>query len=146
MEHLPYEKAKKHVFTGFWILLGVTLLEVVISLAGKGHIIPGLENFNWLFYILALIIIVLSIYKAYYIVFNFMHMGYEVPGLRWSVLLPMGLLVWAIIAFFQEGNAWKNSRQNLKDREMEKSEKSIKPQGSLFGPEIKQLDWHDELS
>ena len=35
-----------------------------------------------------------------------MHMGHEVKGLRMTVLMPMLLLVWAIIAFFYEGSAW----------------------------------------
>ena len=60
-----------------------------------------------------------SLYKAKFIVYNFMHLGSEVQGLRMSVLLPMLLLVWAIIAFFQEGGAWKNSREIIEEKNME---------------------------
>jgi len=49
--------------------------------------------------------IALSLYKAYKIVYEFMHLGHEVPGMLKSVLLPALLLVWAIIAFFWEGTA-----------------------------------------
>lgn len=121
MSNLSYEEAKKKVFLGFWILLGVTLLEVFISLLGKGHLIEGIKHINWLVAIAALIIIALSIYKAKYIIYEFMHMGYEAKGLRVSVLLPTALLIWAIVAFFQEGNAWKNRRNQIK----EKNEKSL---------------------
>ena len=106
MGHMSYEDAKKQVFVGFWILLGVTLIEVFFSLLGKGHIFSGAEDMNWIVWLTALIIVVLSIYKARYIIYEFMHMGYEVKGLRVSVLLPTALLIWAIIAFFQEGNSW----------------------------------------
>jgi hypothetical protein len=42
-----------------------------------------------------------------------------VPGLAKSVLLPTFLLVWGIIAFFQEGNSWKERREviDAKDKE-----------------------------
>jgi hypothetical protein len=54
----------------------------------------------------------LSIYKAYFIIFDFMHMKYEVKGLAWSVLLPTALLIWALIAFFNEGSSYNSRRQN----------------------------------
>ena len=77
----------------------------------------------------ALIIAVLSAYKAYYIIYNFMHMGHEVPGLRMSVLLPTGLLISGMIAFFQEGSAWGARREQIKDKNKIEAEESIKPLG-----------------
>ena len=64
-----------------------------------------------------LIMIAGSLYKAYLIVFEFMHMKYEARGLMLSVLLPVGLLIWAIISFLYEGWAWKNNRDTVKARE-----------------------------
>ena len=131
MSNLSYEDAKKKVFLGFWILLGVTLLEVFISLFGKGHIFESVKGVGWLVAIAALIIVGLSIYKAKYIVDEFMHMGYEVKGLRTSVLLPTALLIWAIVAFFQEGNAWKNRREQIKDKNELKVD-DVQQQGYLL--------------
>jgi hypothetical protein len=119
---MSYEQAKKAVFKGFWILFGVTLLEVVVSLAGKGHIIPGLEDNTVIYALLALIIVILSLYKAYYIVYEFMHMRYEAKGLAMTVLLPTLLLVWAIIAFFQEGNSWGERRAQIQQKNQESVE------------------------
>ncbi|MEM0992976.1 MAG: cytochrome C oxidase subunit IV family protein [Bacteroidota bacterium] len=116
MSDLSYEDAKKKVFLGFWVLLGVTLVEVLVSLFGKGHLIEGVKDMGWLVAIAAVLIVALSIYKAKYIIYEFMHMGYEVQGLRVSVLLPTALLIWAIIAFFQEGNSWKSRRELIKDK------------------------------
>lgn len=115
MSHLSYEDSKKLVIKGLWLLAVVTLIEVAVSLFGKGHLIEGMEDLGWVMAICALIIAALSIYKAYFIVYFFMHMAYEVKGLRWSVLLPTLLLVWAIIAFFQEGNSWKERREQVEE-------------------------------
>ena len=45
-----------------------------------------------------------------------MHMADEVKGLRMSVVLPMLLFVWAVIAFFQEGNSWKERRDLILEK------------------------------
>ncbi len=121
-EHLTYEESKKRVRYGLILLAAVTLIEVFISLLGKGHIIPGAEDYAWVLYPVGLALIVLSLYKAYFIVYEFMHMKYEVKGLAVSVLLPTVLLIWALIAFFQEGNSWKNRRQLIEERNNEQVE------------------------
>lgn len=116
MGHLSYEESKKAVFKGLLLLGVVTLVEVFFSLLGKGYVIPGLEDYTWLAYVVGLILIVLSLYKAYFIIYEFMHMRYEVKGLAMSVLLPTVLLIWAVIAFFQEGDSWKERREVIKEK------------------------------
>lgn len=116
MGHGSHKDAVKKVYLGFWILLGVTLVEVAISLFGKGHIIESVAGIGWLVALAALLIVGLSVYKAKFIIYEFMHLGSEVKGMRTSVLLPAALLIWAIIAFFQEGNAWKSRRELIKDK------------------------------
>ena len=59
----------------------------------------------------------MSLYKAYFIVYEFMHMRYEVKGLAMSVLLPTLLLVWAVIAFFQEGDSWNERREQILEKD-----------------------------
>lgn len=113
MGHLSYEEGKKVVFKGLILLGIVTLIEVFIALLGKGYIIEGFHLPVWLMYFS---MISLSLYKAYFIVYEFMHMRYEVPGLVRSVLLPTLLLVWMIIAFFYEGNTWRKWRGKINDR------------------------------
>ena len=124
MGHLSYEESKKVVFKGLILLGIITLVEVFIALIGNGHVIEGHE---WPIWIMYPIMIGLSLYKAYFIVYEFMHMRYEVKGLAMSVLLPMLLLVWGIIAFFQEGDSWKDRREQVK----EFNEKEV-PTGMLF--------------
>jgi cytochrome c oxidase subunit IV len=122
MGHLSYEDSKKLVYKGLVLLAVVTLIEVFFSLLGKGHVIAGLEDISWLGYVIGFILIALSLYKAYYIIYEFMHMRYEVKGLALSVLLPTVLLIWAIIAFFQEGSSWKNRRDQIKEKDKEQVE------------------------
>ena len=122
MSHLSYEEQKKLVMKGLKILGIITITEVFLALLFNGHIIHSFHKDHIsdsalitgvLVAIYALAMIGFSLYKARFIVFNFMHLGQEVRGLRMSVLLPMLLLVWAIIAFFQEGNSWKERREQI---------------------------------
>lgn len=117
MGHLTYEESKKLVFKGLILLAVVTLIEVAVSLFGKGYIIPGIEEYRWIAYPVGLALIGLSLYKAYFIIYEFMHMRYEVRGLAMSVLLPTLLLVWAIIAFMQEGDSWGNRREQIEEKD-----------------------------
>ncbi len=135
MAHLSYEAGKKRVYFGLILLAVVTLVEVSFSLLGKDHIIKGVEAMSWTVYIIGLILIALSLYKAYFIIYEFMHMKYEVRGLAWSVLLPTTLLIWAVIAFFQEGNSWKNRRQN-DGNSSSKKEVPAEQQGMLIGEDV----------
>lgn len=132
MGHLSYEDSKKLVFKGLILLGVVTLIEVFVSLLGKGHVIGGLEDIGWLVYPVGFALIALSLYKAYYIVYFFMHMEWEVKSLRLTVLLPMLLLVWAIIAFMQEGSEWGKSRQKIKEKDAAPQVEENQQQGMLF--------------
>ena len=130
-----YEKSKK-VALRIILLLGViTIVEVGVALLGKGYIIEG---WHWHPWIMGGLMIGLSLTKAIYIIFEFMHMKYEFPSLVKSVLLPMFLLVWGVIAFLYEGNDWGN-RRDLIDN---KNKETIEEVGyhSTFDPLIKELD------
>jgi cytochrome c oxidase subunit IV len=129
---LTYEKSKSIVLKTILILGVITLFEVFMALLGKGYVISGISFPLWL---MAILMIGMSLVKAYFIVYEFMHMKYEVPGLMKSVLLPTLLLVWAIIAFFYEGNDWKN-RRALIDNKNSEEVRGVVPEGTL----IKELD------
>ena len=109
-QHLSYEESVRGVWKGLGLLAAVTVVEVILSLVKAAEFA---EDIRILIYAASLAIIGLSIYKAYFIIYEFMHMGYEVKGLAMSVLLPTLLLIWALIAFFNEGDAWRKSRQKV---------------------------------
>lgn len=135
--HQSYEDQKKLVFYGLKLLGVITIIEVAFALFAKGHIVPSITfgkdgGFGQYFYMLAMISA--SLYKAYFIIFFFMHMANEVRGLVLSVLVPTLLLVWAIIAFFQEGSRWGARREDVKRRneEVVQPSPSGKPQGYVL--------------
>ncbi|MFK7948650.1 MAG: cytochrome C oxidase subunit IV family protein [Saprospiraceae bacterium] len=112
MAGVSYEEGKKQAYRGFILLGIITIVEVIIALLGNGHLIEGFTITKWIMYPL---MIAFSLYKAYFIVNEFMHMRYEVKGLAMSVILPTLLLIWAIFAFLQEGNSWGERREQIKD-------------------------------
>ena len=126
---LPYNEAKKIVLKTIIILGVITIVEVLIALTGKGYIIEG---WHWPGWFMAIAMIVLSTIKAYYIIYEFMHMKYEVPDLVKTVLLPTVLLVWAIIAFGYEGMDWGKRRALIEDKNKEVLEDSPVPEGALI--------------
>jgi len=47
----------------------------------------------------------LTIVKAFYIVAEFMHLKHEQKSLIWSILIPLILIMWLIVALMVEGEA-----------------------------------------
>jgi cytochrome c oxidase subunit 4 len=109
-----YQSAKKIALKTIIILAVITVVEVIVALGGKGYIIEGWHAPK---VVMNTLMIAMSLYKAYLIVFEFMHMKYEARGLMMSVVLPIGLLFWAIIAFLYEGDAWKGYRKVITDKD-----------------------------
>lgn len=124
-----YTAQKKIALKTIIILAVITVGEVLIALTGKGYII---DDFHMPWYIMNLLMISLSLWKAYLIVSEFMHLGHEVRAMGMSIILPMFLLVWAIIAFMYEGGAWKGNREKVQERNEFESDQSIKAQGMLI--------------
>jgi len=112
MSHLTYDQSRQIATKTILILGVITIFEVIMALLGKGYLIEGVTLPHVL---IGGLMIVLSVVKAYLIIYEFMHMKYEVPGLVKTVLLPTLLLVWAVIAFLAEGDYWNSSRSRVKN-------------------------------
>jgi cytochrome c oxidase subunit IV len=87
----------KKIWKVFWVLLAITVAEVVVGMFFSHSIPKGLVNFFFL---------ALTILKAGYIVAIFMHLGDEFKGFIVTVLVPLFLFVWFIIAFLADGFFW----------------------------------------
>jgi len=135
MGHLTYEESKAKALKIILILAAITILEVLFALLGKGYLIEGIK---FPLILVSVVMIAMSIVKAYLIVYEFMHMKYEVPGMVKSVLLPVFLLLWGVIAFFSEGNYWKNNR--VKSVNTAKAKSDIKEKGSMQGSLYRELE------
>ena len=99
----------KEIWRTFWILLGLTIVELVL-----GYIMIGVEAHGWRL-VLKGAIIILMLAKAFYIVAYFMHLGSEIRNLVMTIIVPLALLVWGIVAFLYDGNSYKDNR-NTYDR------------------------------
>lgn len=53
---------------------------------------------------------ILTLAKAYYIVSVFMHLGDEIRNFIMTIIVPLMLFIWFIIAFLWDGNSWRNLR------------------------------------
>lgn len=90
-EHVD-PNSKKMIWRTFWILLLVTVFEVGISFTGISK-----EVLLWIF-------ITLTVVKAYFIVYFFMHLKHEWKALQYSIILPFLLIVYLIFIAMCEGN------------------------------------------
>ncbi len=78
------------VWKVFWILLVITTVEVLLGIIKPSFLAEtqflGTSLLNHIFIIMTLV-------KAGYIVMVFMHLGHEKKSFRWTVLLPMLILI-----------------------------------------------------
>jgi cytochrome c oxidase subunit IV len=89
---IPPDKEKiKKLWTVAGILGAITAAEFVVAFT-MGH--GPLKT---------TIFVIMTIFKAGYIVGEFMHLRHESKVLLWSILIPMGFVVWMLVAFVYEG-------------------------------------------
>ncbi|GAA0751244.1 MULTISPECIES: cytochrome C oxidase subunit IV family protein [Psychroflexus] len=93
--HGEHSGAKKRIWQVFIILSILTIVEVVLGIFKPDFLVHtdlvSLSLLNWIF-------IVLTIIKAYYIVWAFMHMEHEAASLRRVVVWTGVFLISYLIA------------------------------------------------
>lgn len=94
---LESKEIVKKIWKVTLVLAIVTIVEVLAGLY-LSHTLP-----KWF---INTAFIIMTVYKSYFIVKVFMHLGDEVKFFRFLVLIPLILLVWFIIAFLAEGSFW----------------------------------------
>lgn len=102
--HADSNAGKKEIKRVTIILSVLTLVELAL-----GFSMIGMEE-NFLRHFIKGVIIILMLAKAFYIVSYFMHLGHELRNLIMTIVVPLGLFVWFIIAFLYEGNSYRNLR------------------------------------
>ena len=58
------------------------------------------------------VVCILTLAKAYYIVSVFMHLGDEIRNMIMTIVVPLMLFIWFIIAFLADGDSYKKLRNN----------------------------------
>jgi cytochrome c oxidase subunit IV len=106
----------KEIWRTFWILLVLTLVELAF-----GFWMIGVESEGMRLLIKG-VIIILMMAKAFYIVAYFMHLKGEIRNLIMTIIVPLALLIWAIIAFLYDGNSFKSNRNSYDKYKREESQ------------------------
>lgn len=91
-----------------WKVTGILTVLTLVELA-LGFYMMKLTNNKAILGIKGTIVILMMV-KAFYIVGYFMHLRHELKNLIMTVVVPLLLFVWFIIAFLYEGNSYKNLR------------------------------------
>src|SRR5574338_479073 len=115
--HKPSDDIVKRIWKTFWILLVITIIEL-----GLGLLIHALDLPDDLRRMLLKgTIIILSLAKAYFIVSVFMHLGDEIRNLILTIVIPLMLFIWFILAFILDGNSYKHLRNKYDKSFMERT-------------------------
>lgn len=85
-----HESNTKRIWTVFGILSVITIVEVWLGIEKPAFLFHNdlfrLSILNWIF-------IILTIVKAYFIMWAFMHLEGEKASLRWSIVAPLVFLI-----------------------------------------------------
>jgi cytochrome c oxidase subunit 4 len=97
-----HESNTKRIWYVFGLLSVITIVEVIFGIIKPEFLhktnLFHLSLLNWLFIILTLV-------KAYYIMWAFMHLEGEKANLRWSIISPLLFLIaYLIMILLIEGN------------------------------------------
>jgi len=97
-----HESNHKRIWTVFGILSAITIVEVFFGITKPDVLFMNslfrLNILNWIF-------IILTVVKAYYIMWAFMHLEGEKGSLRWSIVSPLVfLIIYLVFILLIEGN------------------------------------------
>lgn len=85
-----HESNMKRIWTVFGILSIITTVEVYLGITKPDLLFKqtllSMSFLNWIF-------IILTVIKAYYIMWAFMHLEGEKKSLRWSIVAPLVFLI-----------------------------------------------------
>jgi cytochrome c oxidase subunit 4 len=94
---------KKKIVRIFLVLLGITVIEFIIAL----WLVPsGYIPLHWA----NPVYIVLTLFKAFYIVAYFMHLKFERIGLALCIIVPILFIIGLILVLTNESHYWVDLR------------------------------------
>lgn len=109
--HTDDESFKKKVRKTTILLSVITVIELAIGLTIYNIHKGEHPNASLVLFFKGMVCI-LSLAKAYYIVSIFMHLGDEIRNMIMTIVVPLMLFIWFILAFILDGNSYKNLRNN----------------------------------
>lgn len=126
--HAPSEGTGR-IWKIFWLLLGITVVELLLGLAMYAFDMPG-----WLELFVKGVVVILSLAKAFYIVSVFMHLGDEIRNMIMTIVVPLLLFIWFIGAFLYDGNTYRNRRNRYDTHFSETLNREVRSADTTIAP------------
>ena len=102
--HAEHETMTKgRIWKVFFILLGITCIEFIIALYLAPHYHISSHWINPIY-------IVLTLFKAFYIVAYFMHLKFEKIGMALAIIVPVLFIIGLILVLTNESHYWIDLR------------------------------------
>jgi len=120
----------KPIWRTFWILLGITLVELCLATI---HLKTGFPPK----YVLNGIYLILTCAKAFYIIAEFMHLRHEIKNLIMTIAVPALLFVWFLIAFVWDAGSYRDLRNRYDRHHAEENQVKVAPEGGESAPPAK---------
>lgn len=108
--------AKKEVIRVTIILSILTAVELAF-----GFWMMGMSEESLSRHLIKGVIVILMMAKAFYIVGYFMHLKHEIRNMIMTIVVPLMLFVWFILAFLFDGNSFKHLRNTYDPYKKERS-------------------------
>ncbi len=110
MEHTA--EHEEHVGGGVKEIIKVTIILSVLTAVelALGFWMMGMPLISNLRIAVKGAIVILMMAKAFYIVAYFMHLKHEIKNLIMTIVVPLSLFVWFIVAFLYDGNSFRHLR------------------------------------
>ena len=109
----------KVIWRTFWILLIITVVELVLAILYYETDFLPKHFLNGIF-------VLGTLAKAFFIIAEFMHLKYELKSLILTVGFPAMLFIWFLVAFLWDGNSYRNLRNRYDRYHVEKSTTPVK--------------------
>jgi cytochrome c oxidase subunit 4 len=110
----------KEIWRVTWILSILTLVELGL---GFWMTTMDFESTERLF--IKGVILILMLAKAFYIVGYFMHLKHELRNMIMTVVVPLFLFVWFILAFIIDGDSFKDKKNKYDRDHLERSKEQM---------------------
>lgn len=104
----------KAIWRTFWILLVITVVELILAILHYSTGFPPKLLLNGVF-------VILTLAKAFYIVAEFMHLRHEIKNMIMTIAVPALLFLWFLGAFLWDGDSYKNLRNRYDRHHKEQS-------------------------
>jgi len=128
--HHEPEFSTKPIWRTFWILLIITLVELVLAFVHLYTQFPPKLVLNGVY-------LILTCTKAFYIIAEFMHLRHEIKNLILTIAVPALLFVWFIIAFLWDGGSFKDLRNTYDSHHLEQSKIKVEKPAEEHEPAAK---------